>query len=182
MNTFDDFIARWTQIEAEYEYPYRSRLARLPEGQYPFLSETERIFLKEQDVPDNAPFFSFGGVEAGMPRHADVIAPGQIEDEIRERIRPYRDLGSDGGGNPIVLDERDHELYFLDHESYFSPTLLNSSLAQFLEFLIEIQRVKGQAPNINMEALTGLLRELDSKAMQLGAYWPYEIVWLNDLI
>lgn len=175
MNDPQTFVARWTALEAELESPFPAKFFRLPVGDYSFLRGDELQLLREVGLPDNAPGFSFEKVEEGMPRVDEVYGPDDDElwSEIgRETVARYRMLGSDGSGNPLVLDIESHEIVLLDHEGAFAPfSLVNSGFAPLLESLLIIQRAEDQAPDVSVAQIQAELAAIDPQVTDKRGYW-----------
>lgn len=182
---FNDFAARWQQMEEQNEVSFLSKWVRLPEGDFPFLRPDELAFLRQAGLPSEAPYFSFKEVEKAMPRVDQVYGPDdeQLWTKIgRETVAAFRMLGSNSGGDPLVLDINSHEIWQLDHEGYFAPyNLVNTSLLQFAESLFLFQQAEFQEAEVDVDELLKQLRALDPRAAQKGAFWPQYAEDLNDL-
>ena len=84
------------------------------------LPQAAREFLAEAGLPRAcAPFLCFEEVSKGLPRLWEVFAPGQWQPHEKAGLEHYLMIGSDGGGNPFCIDERDGKVVMLDHELLF---------------------------------------------------------------
>ena len=183
--SFSDFGARWRQMEEEHGLPLRSEWARLPEGEFNFLQPDELAFLRETGLPDSAPCLSFEAVVEGMPRVDGVYSPRDEEFWARigrDSVATFRMLGSDGSGNPLVLNINSRDIWLLDHEGSFTPySLVNSGLAQFAESLLLFNQAILQE-EVDVAALQEQLQAIDPRAAQEGAFWHGHAEDLPDLL
>ena len=174
MNDLNDFVARWNAMEAQWNGK-PDAFERLPPGDYPFLNADELRLLQEIGLPQSGPDFSYNEIGKGMPRVDEVYGP---KDEVlwakigRDSVARYRMIGQDGGGNPLVLDIESHQIKILDHESAFRPfDLINSSLRQFYQSLLVMQRASADAPDVDVEALQRELEAIDPQMTAEEGYW-----------
>lgn len=175
MNTLETFVNRWNAMLAEVGEPSPDKFFRLPEGDYSFLRADELQLLREVGLPGGGSSFRYEDVEDGMPRVDEVYGPHDEElwQRIgRETIARFRMLGSDGSGNPLVLNIESHEIELLDHESSFAPfDLVGSSLAQFMECLLVFSRAEAYAPEVDVEGLQAEIHAIDPQLVQKNGYW-----------
>lgn len=84
-----------------------------------------------------APFLSFD--RAARPALIWEVfgIPSQWPAAERERLAPYRMIGSDGAGNPICVEEGSGVVVLLDHENRFrTRQFVNSSVGQLADCLL----------------------------------------------
>jgi HEAT repeat protein len=147
------------------------------------IADEDREFLVEAGLPNSAaPFLSFDAPKSGELRTvADTYGRP-------DKFRRYRIIGSDGSGNPIVIDEeKKGEVVCLDHEEKFERTLINKSIRQLAESLLVYRSmVQGLTAAGGKDALSrGIpvkvrqqlhrdLKKIDPAAMKTGGFWPEE--------
>lgn len=84
-----------------------------------------------------APFLSFDRAARPAPIWEVFGIPSQWPAVERERLAPYRMIGSDGAGNPICVEEGSGVVVLLDHENRFrTRQFVNSGVGQFAECLL----------------------------------------------
>ena len=109
------------------------------------LAAEDKAFLVQAGLPaDAAPFLTFDA-----PKSADLPTVAE-QWGVADELRRYRVIGSDGSGNPIVLDEKSEgEVVWLDHENRFSRALMNKSIRQMAESLLAYRKlVKTRRQNL----------------------------------
>ena len=132
--------------------------------------EASRQFLTAAGLPtEAAPCLSFG------PMASHWMPP--------EIAASYLLLGSDGAGNPIVLDDQGAVLV-LDHERSFAPQYLNRDVATLAATLLLYRTIireaeveagpdafDGEIPAHLREKLAAFLRERDPRALEDSSDW-----------
>jgi len=175
MSTLETFVERWNTMLAEVGEPSPDKFFHLPEGDYPYLRADELQLLREVGLPGSGSSFDYEDTAEGMPRVDEVYGPrdGQLWQRTgRETVALFRMLGTDGGGNPLILNLKTHEVHLLDHENNFRPySLAGSSLAQFMECLLIFTRAESFAPDVDVEALKAQLRAVDPQLAEKNGYW-----------
>ncbi|RYG66175.1 hypothetical protein EON80_15955 [bacterium] len=157
------------------------RVALQDNVKHPPFAGVERAQLDATRLPDEAKDF----LENGLPektflytldlipplnRVYEVFARNEWNDSTKVAVEPYFVLGADGGGNAICIHEVDGDIWLLDHEDFFqSREFINSSLKQFLEFLLLL--LKGWVGELRFADLLEPMKAIDSKAMQPEHTW-----------
>ena len=118
---------------------------------------------------DAAPFLSFKQFSR-KPRIWELYGPmSSWTDEDRQRLAPFRVIGSDGEGNPLCLLE-DRSVCWLDHEARFrARKFVNSSVPLLAECLLAYL-CKGDTL-----ALKAQIASIDPAAIAPGTFWSGEI-------
>lgn len=88
-------------------------------------------------LPDSAaPCLTFDRAATPVPIWKVFGIPSQWSEAERERLAPYRVIGSDGAGNPICVEEGS-VVVLLDHEDRFhTRQFVNTSVGQLAECLL----------------------------------------------
>ncbi len=101
-------------------------------------------FLLEFGLPDSAaPCLSFvGNRQENEYGYGAICLLNERYDFLSDKYNTYIVIGSDGSGNPVVLDTtRDNLVEVLDHEDLFeSAYFVNSSLPQMAACLLVYQQ------------------------------------------
>ena len=90
------------------------------------IPEESILFLTTSGLPDSAaPFLNFRLPDDGVLRRvADVW-------QLASEYNRYWDIGSNGSGDPICIDEAcDGQIVYLNHDYNFHRVLINSSIPQ----------------------------------------------------
>ncbi|MEL0154306.1 SUKH-4 family immunity protein [Sphingopyxis sp.] len=101
-----------------------------------------------------------------------------------EARQGYLPIGSDGAGNPIVVDS-DGTVLLLDHDGRFAPSYVNSDIPTLAEVLLKYRDLiddAATAPDFDGE-LSAILRErfavflekLDPRCLQENRMWSGEL-------
>jgi hypothetical protein len=138
-------------------------------------------FLRLAGLPsDAAPFLSF------LPDNLDWL---QSE---ASALNHYSAVGSDGAGNPIILDG-DGTLWLLDHERSLQRSYMNRSLESLAESLLayrglvenaqaangEDAFLDGRIPESLIDRFAAVAEEVDDQALRPGAFWASELATLR---
>jgi hypothetical protein len=125
---------------------------------------------------DAAPYLTFDRASRPLPIW-EVYAPADETYWLpadRERLGPYRMIGSDGAGNPICVEQGTGTVVLLNHEDKFrTRQFVNSSVAQLAECLLAFMGERD--PKRFRSAVTGI----DSTAIGEGSFWWYEAAGLG---
>ena len=157
----------------------------------PFL-EKDRKFLIEAGFPeDGPPFLDFDDFNDKLEKiYESWASPSDFSKEDILRLEPFLEIGSGGGGNPIVIDiENDCKVLLLDHEDWFNTiTFINSSISQFAEFLLYtaemIEKANSELTDEELEneiplkyktELFKYLSNIDPAAVKEEGFWKVEI-------
>jgi hypothetical protein len=159
----------------------------VPDPVRQLISNEDSHWLASVGLPDSAaPFLGFGhGGKRAMQEVSEIstLLPAAMHGR-------YRTIGSNGSGDPVVLDmQRFGAIYYLNHDDLFRPILINSAvrqlaccLAMFRQFTSETIRVNGRQafldrdfPSGSIKSLEGAIRAIDPNSMNLGTFWHDEI-------
>ena len=87
----------------------------------------------------------------------------------RERLGPYRMIGSDGAGNPICVEQGTGAVVLLDHEDWFcTRQFVNSSVSRLAECLLAYMGER------DPERFRTAVRSIDPAAMAERSFWWHE--------
>jgi len=136
--------------------------------------ETEH-FLKTAGLPtEAAPCLSFGN------RPLDWVPEGFLP----ERLMSCLPIGTDGSGNPIVLDAEGTVL-LLDHDGSFEPSYVNRDVATLAEALLHYRELieeaaqgadfDGELPEVLRQRFADFLRQLDPQCLRANQMWAGEL-------
>lgn len=128
-------------------------------------------FLTTVGLPvEAAPCLSFG--------------QGSLDWIPEEARQSYLPIGSDGAGNPIVVDS-DGTVMLLDHDGRFEPSYVNSDLPTLAEALVRYRDLideaataphfDGELPAIFQQRFASLLENLDPKCLEENQLWSGEL-------
>jgi hypothetical protein len=106
-------------------------------------------------------------------------------DWIPEEARHcYIPIGSDGAGNPIVVD-RDGTVMLLDHDRRFAPSYVNCDLPTLAEALLRYRDIlneaateldfDGELPAISQQRFASFLEKLDPECLKENQLWSGEL-------
>jgi hypothetical protein len=89
-------------------------------------------------LPDSAaPHLTFNRAARPAPLWEIFGVRSQWSGAERERLAPYRMIGSDGAGNPICIEQTTGAVVLFDHEDRFhTRQFVNSSVRQLAESLL----------------------------------------------
>lgn len=181
----EDILAHWrTQAEPTTQFEEHTLLA------YNFQPAT-CAFLLQVGLPlQAAPFLSFSRYDT--PTRGGFY-PVQQQYDLAEFFARYIAIGSDGAGNPIVINtQRQDRIEWLDHEDGFAPHYVNVSvqalaacLVVYDQFIEQVQQAGGEDAYLDAQftdsqyaALRhGLLAE-DAQATKEGGFWQLELTEL----
>ncbi len=179
-----EFKKRWTAVEGEDElsvFDVNSPHAHL-------LPEELKDFLSECGLPESAaPFMSFNLGCAEVARIYEVFGqPSDYSEDEKDRLNRYLVIGSDGGGNPIVLDLKDNcSVVNVSHENGFNDSwFMNTSVFQLAESLLEVRDMfvsfeksglpyneDEEIPEEFKSPVNTKLMAIDPRGNEVGAYW-----------
>lgn len=101
-----------------------------------------------------------------------------------ERRQDYLAIGSDGAGNPIVLNT-DGTVLLLDHERHFEPSYVNSDVPTLAEALLRYRELiddaaitsdfDGEISEPLRERFASFLEKLDPKCLEENQMWASEL-------
>lgn len=180
-----DFVARWGKDDVP--------LVRFPMKVLKSLSisEADKAFLSQAGLPESAaPFLSFRAPDSGeLPTVAALW-------DVAKAFAAYREIGSDGAGNSIALDEnKNGEVVLIDHDNDFTRQLVNQSLSQLAESLLAYRKLvndtqeefskdavmEGKTSPAARKALRSELTRIDPAAMEEGCFWHCEVENLDTV-
>jgi len=142
-------------------------------------------------VPDDAEHFL---TTAGLPTEAapclsfgnsslDWIPEGMLPEHLNSCLS----IGSDGSGNPIVLDAEGTVL-LLDHDGGFEPSYVNKDVATLAEALLRYRELiaeaaqdanfDGELPEVLRQRFADFLRQLDPQCLRPNLMWAGELRYL----
>lgn len=139
------------------------------------IPESAKDFLTTVGLPvEAAPFLTFD------PNGNDRLAPCEGQTRFV--------LGSDGSGNPIVLDSHG-VVWLVDHEEPTCSSLINSSIATLAECLVAYRAMvakarteggddaylEGRIPMHLIAAFSETVHAVDPDATGPGTFWGEEI-------
>jgi hypothetical protein len=126
-------------------------------------------------LPESAaPCVTFKEAARPVPIWEVFGSPSDWSPAERERLAPYRTIGSDGAGNPLCVERGTEAVVLLDHEDRFSTRLfINSSVRQLAECLLAY--LGEQDP----ERFRAAVRAIDPVAMAQGSFWWHEAAGLG---
>lgn len=126
-------------------------------------------------LPDQAaPCLTFDRAEHPAPIWEVFSIPSQWSAAERERLVPFRVIGSDGAGNPICLEQDTSAVVLLDHENQFhTRQFVNSGVAQLAECLLAYM---GET---DPERFRAAVLAIDPTAMAEGSFWWQEVAGLG---
>lgn len=140
------------------------------------IPDESKDFLQSVGLPvEAAPWLNFGDYEGNW-----------IPTEVLSK--PYFPVGSNGGGDPIVISD-DGSVFYLDHDRAFVPIYINKSvevlaeaLLRFRNLVTESQRLggpdaflDGQVPPRLRGDFLGFLTEIDPRSVQTSSMWSAEM-------
>lgn len=153
------------------------------------LSGTTQAFLIESGLPeDAAPFLSFK--PSLDERGVVLLSVREIYPHLDSGFACYTPLGSDGSGNPIVVDSADNDrICRLDHEDSFSSHPINSSIETLAGFLLiyrdfnqrlltengEDAVMDSNFSDLQFNELKETLIKVDDTALNKGTFWYNEL-------
>lgn len=144
------------------------------------LPDDARHFLLEVGLPEEAaPYLSF------EPSSLDWLGRN-------EELGRYIGIGSDGAGNPIVIDQ-DGAIWWIDHEAPNARTFVNSSPAQLGACLLAYRDLVTQTvaaggedawmdqriSRPTVKALRSLMTFIDERGTAPGTFWRDDLDMLT---
>lgn len=189
MLTPEEFKEKWNSEICEYE-----------KGLIPVTRECQNVhklpdelqaFLYNAGLPDGAaPCLSFDTIGSNGLKYIYEVWGNESsysDEEIKE-LSKYLVIGSDGCGNPLVINcDENYQIYHLDHEDHFSTsTFVNSSLIQLAKFLLQVREIITKSneeleddfdemPQSYKDFLLTQLEKIDIKACEENGFWRAEI-------
>src|SRR5262249_37500766 len=101
-------------------------------------------------------------------------SPSDWSPADRERLAPFRVIGSDGAGNPICLEQPSGSVVLLDHEDRFrTRQFVNSTVRQLAECLLAFM---GES---DPHRFWSAVQDIDAAALQTGAFWCEADAWIE---
>ncbi|MDO1451419.1 SUKH-4 family immunity protein [Rhodocytophaga aerolata] len=153
------------------------------------LNDSTKDFLVKVGLPEYAaPFLSF--VENNNIQYEGILKLTDYFTFLEPKFDKYVVIGSDGGGNMIVIDTRDNcKIKLLDHDACFSEILMSSSIERlcaslliYQSFIDCILEENGEDAFIDSIFNDGQLNDLkqrltdnDIEAMGENCFWFQEI-------
>ena len=136
---------------------------------------TEMIACGSDVLPDAAaPCLSFDRASRPVPIWEVFGIPSQWSQAERERLAPYRMIGSDGAGNPICVEQGIGSVVLLDHENRFrTRQFVNSSVSQFAECLLVYMGER------DPQQFRAAVRSIDPTALAEQSFWWHEAAGLT---
>jgi hypothetical protein len=118
-------------------------------------------------LPESAaPCLTFQEAVQPLPIWNVFALPADWSHADRERLVPYRMIGSDAAGNPICVEQNGGAVVILDHEVAFRTSqFVNSSIHQLAECLLAY--MGEQQPERFRQAVRGI----DPAALAEGSFW-----------
>ena len=173
----EEFARRWAQEESSALV----RIGREATAEWN-IAEDSAQFLAEAGLPvEAAPFLAFG--QAG--RLWEVWDFGQDTDYARELFPQYIQIGTDGSGNAVCIDEEHNGIVvLLDRDFGFQAiSFVNSSVQQLAECLLVYRTALDEQRLYGGEGLAGLIGQefmrIDSRAMGRECFWHREVLLLQ---
>ena len=173
MITAEEFAARWIHY---------GELVKFDEQQINdySISKNTKDFLLVSGLP-----------EAAAPFVAFCVPEDKHEISVDEKSikSAYMQIGFTSHGSPICINETNENIVYLDHENNNQAIFINSSLAQFMESLLEyadfIEKIKKQngrkaflernATRETLEYICHQLESIDCNALSYGNFWCEEM-------
>ena len=137
MISAQQFKERWQDRELDRLVPFPS--ASLEDVR---VTGEVKAFLTEAGLPDDAaPFLSFGPPKKGaIPRASETLW------HLTPDFACYRVIGPNGAGDPVCIDESaGGRVVYLNHDNYFEPILVASSVFALAECLLVFRNFIAQA-------------------------------------
>lgn len=147
------------------------------------IPDDARVFLRRAGLPDAAPpFLSFGARHTG---------PASDFADLGLDLSRFHPLGNSGNGDPIVIEYGSGHILEFEHDSECAePVFMNSSPMQLAASLlvyrhlvrVTIERNGADAflasdfPEDALAAAAAAVREIDTLAMEPGAFWADELI------
>jgi len=155
------------------------------------LSQEQAVWLVNVGLPrSTAPFLDFGGKnESSLPSMAALFQ--ERDRAIAER---YRVIGSNGNGDPVVLDlAANGAVAYLNHDNNMCRILINSSVTQLAECLLAFKRLidlaqaangedaylDGDIPSDALNEFVEIVRACDPAALEIDTMWTDEVQSFN---
>ena len=121
-----------------------------------------------------APYLTFDRAARPAPIWEVFGIPSQWPPAERERLAPFRVIGSDGSGNPICVEQPGGAVVLLDHEDRFrTRQFVNSSAGQLAECLLAYMGER------DPERFREAVRAIDPAAMAERSFWWHEAAGLG---
>jgi hypothetical protein len=121
-------------------------------------------------LPDSAaPYLNFKDAKRQAPLWDVFADPTYWSQADKERLAPYRVIGSDGAGNPICINQSTGAVELLDHEDRFhTRQFVNTSIRQLADCLLAYMGEHDR------ERFCSAVTLIDTAALVEGAFWWYE--------
>ena len=136
---------------------------------------TEMVVCGSDVLPDSAaPCLSFDRAARPAPIWEVFGIPSQWSQAERERLAPYRMIGSDGAGNPLCVEQGIGSVALLDHEDRFrTRQFMNSSVRQLAECMLAYMGER------DPEQFRAAVRSIDAAALADQSFWWHEAAGLG---
>jgi hypothetical protein len=160
------------------------------------LSDLTKVFLLNGFPERSAPFLSFG-LEHNDPNFK-TLAEYSSQFQLEPNTKNYWVFGSDGSGNPIIIDSNSNdEILLLDHEQGFVPIQkINRNVVELLQCLLEyknfIELINSQFGEggffdskftlTHLDELKKRFEQINSKIFSESDFWNCEIELLYEEI
>jgi len=167
MLTPAQFKERWQDRETDRLVPFPA--SSLEEVRIP---EDVKAFLLQAGLPeDAAPFLSFGPPKKGpLPRASETLW------HLTPDFACYRVIGSNGAGDPVCIQEASGQIVYLNHDNYFEPILMASSVFTLAECLLAFRNGVAEAgasiSAAHIQQLAAQLDGIDPAACEENGFWP----------
>jgi len=124
--------------------------------------------------PTAAPCLTFDHAVQPVPVWQVFGGPSDWSVSDRERLAPYRVIGSDGAGNPLCVEQGSGAVILLDHEDRFrTRQFVNSGVGQLAECLLAY--LGESQPGRFRTAVSGI----DPPALAMLSFWWQEAAGLD---
>ena len=147
-------------------------------------------FLSESGLPTSAaPFLSFVGNAQVNKQYSTINFLTDRFNFLEAEFRKYIVIGFYGHGDIIAINTANNFMIeWLDHENYFSPRFMNSSVSQlancvlcYRDFVKAVNKGKTAGKNMRttftetqFDTLHDILESIDEKAVREG-FWKQEL-------
>lgn len=188
--TAQEFKTAWgiSKLNRWYDFDPQE-LDRLP------IAPTTKAWLKHGFPDGAAPFLGFGALSYGHKIHS--IAEAYAYANLAPAAQNHWIIGSDGGGNPIVIDTAHQDsILLLDHEQNFEIiTPMNTSVKElahcllaYKNFVHSVQQKYGQQAYLEdqftlqeVELLQAELTTINPNWQQEASFWANEVTALIEI-
>jgi hypothetical protein len=121
-----------------------------------------------------APCLTFDRATRPVPLWEVFGSPAQWSAAERERLAPYRVIGSDGAGNPICVEQDTGAVVLLDHEDRFlTRQFVNSGVRHLAECLLAYLGER------QPDRFRVAVQAIDPEALAERSFWWHEAAGLE---